>query len=245
MADALVEAESERDRAVGAMIQSAKLASIGQLAAGIGHELSNPLGNIYSLTKLLQRHLPDDEVLRRDVANIREEAERASHIIKGLLNFARQGPTQFSRFDLGVWLDDTLELVRRMAERKGIELALTATASAEVEADRGLLQQALVDLLVNAIQATPAGGCVQLAGGLQQDRLELSVRDQGPGIPAPAMSRVFDPFFTTKPEGEGTGLGLSIAMGIVERHGGTLELHNRAPGLEARIGIPQPLMEQD
>ncbi|MFM1892619.1 MAG: hypothetical protein RLZ44_1696, partial [Pseudomonadota bacterium] len=210
MADTLDRFQAERDQAQRAMLQSAKLTSIGQLAAGIAHELSNPLANIFSLTKLLQRHLPpDDAELRDDVDNIRSEAERASRIIRGLLDFARQGASHPSDFDLAAWLQESLALVERMAQRRDIALHLDCPLQLALHGDRGLLQQALVNVLINAVQVTPEHGTVQVSAAPTGPGVEIQVADQGPGIPAEAADRLFDPFFTTKPEGEGTGLGLS------------------------------------
>lgn len=247
MADALERLENERDQTQRAMLQNAKLTSIGQLAAGIAHELRNPLANIFSLTKLVQRHLPDgDTQLRSDVDNIRSEAERASHIIQGLLDFARQGPAHNVAFDLPAWLHESVSLVERMAERRHIALHVAEPPCLTLYGDHHLLQQALVNILINAVQATPDDGAIPVAAARHDHSIEISVQDQGPGIAPDIADQVFDPFFTTKAEGEGTGLGLSIAIGIVEQHDGRLVLENGpGGGAIARICLPLPADSQD
>ncbi len=230
MSEGLQQAEQARESAERSLVQNAKLASVGQLAAGIGHELSNPLNNIYSLTRLAQRHLNPDEAAWQDLGQIREEAERASGIIKGLLNFARQGPTSPSSFDLGDWARDSLALVERLAEKHQVSLVSQPGERCTLEADRSLLQQALVNVLINGVQATPAGGEVRLGWQVENGQVDIQILDQGPGLDPASLDHLFDPFYTSKPEGEGTGLGLSIALGICQRHGGELTLVNHSEG---------------
>ncbi len=242
MADTLDRLAAERDQAQRAALQNAKLTAVGQLAAGLAHELSNPLANIFSLTKLVQRHLPaDQEQPRQDLDNIRAEAERASRIIRGLLDFARRGGSHSTAFGLAAWVQESLDLVRRMAEQHDIALQTGPAVAGQLCGDRGLLQQALVNVLINAVQAAPAQSRIELTVERNSDWVEIRVRDHGPGIPPEIAERVFDPFFTTKAEGEGTGLGLSIAIGIIERHKGRLTLEN-APGggALARLWLPAP-----
>ncbi len=240
MAGHIERARAERDQAEHMMLQSAKLASIGEMAAGIGHEINNPLNNILSLSKLLARSLPDDgSRLRKDLASLREEALRASGIVSGILNFARQVPPHFAVFDVDSWLQSTLALVRQQAKSKGVTLASTIEGDYQLEGDRGQLQQALVNLLLNAIYVTPSGQEVRVEIAQQESDLVVRVLDHGPGISGELRGRIFDPFFTTKPVGEGSGLGLSICLGIVEDHAGTLQIDNRPDGgAVATITIP-------
>ena len=240
MVSNLEAAEKERDAAEFAMLQSAKLASIGQMAAGIGHEINNPLSNILSLTKLVERRLSGpDEVVRQDVRAIREEAERVSRIVNAILNFGRQSHPVRTRFEAGAWLFETLELVEAEAARRHVTVQSDIGDDTILEGDRDLLQQTLVNLLLNALYASPEGGSVTLVSRISGDRLTVSVADEGPGIAPEVAGNVFDPFFTTKPEGEGSGLGLSISLGIVQHHNGTLELHNNPDGgVTATITLP-------
>jgi two-component system NtrC family sensor kinase len=231
MVENLDAAEKERDKAEFAMLQSAKLASIGQMAAGIGHEINNPLSNILSLTKLVDRRLSGrDEVVREDVRAIKEEAERVSRIVNAILNFGRQSHPVRTRFETGPWLRETLGLVETEAAKRHIHLQAEIAGDGVLEGDRDLLQQALVNLLLNALHASPEDGTVWIKSSVSGDLLTLSVVDQGPGIAPEVAGNLFDPFFTTKPEGQGSGLGLSISLGIVQHHNGTLELTNNPDG---------------
>lgn len=238
LSDTLQAAEAERDHAQHMALQSNKLASIGQMAAGIGHEINNPLNNILSYSKLIARSLrnADDlapelrQQLQRDLEALREETLRASDIVKGILNFARQVPPAYSRFAIRPWLADTLKLVQQSARSRHLRLELHAGYDGELEGDRSQLQQALVNLLLNAIQASPADATVHLAVHTEGEQLIITVTDEGCGIDPAVLANIFDPFFTTKAEGEGSGLGLSISLGIVERHHGTLEIHNHPHG---------------
>ncbi len=231
MADTLEHTQRERDRAQRMVMQSDKLASIGQMAAGIGHEINNPLNNILSLCKLMERSLPADAGrLRGDVASVREEALRASGVVSGVLNFARQVEPRCAKFEVHPWLEETLALVQRSAGDRGVHVEMRAAGEHTLEGDRGQLQQVLVNLLLNAIQASPEGGTVTVDVERGGGGLLIQVRDQGRGIDPAVIDKVFDPFFTTKPVGEGSGLGLSISLGIVERHNGRLSIENGADG---------------
>ncbi|RCX26327.1 sensor histidine kinase [Thioalbus denitrificans] len=240
MADTLERARQERDHAERMATQSAKLASVGQLAAGIGHEINNPLNNILQLAKLAERGLPEGaERARQDLRDLREETLRASRIVRDILNFARQVPPRRERFEVGPWLEETLDLARQVAARARVRLQAGSAPGLELVGDRGQLQQVLVNLLLNAVQASPAESMVEVAARAGDGALVISVADRGPGLPETDRDRLFDPFYTTKPVGQGTGLGLSIGLGIVEHHGGTLTLENRAGGgAVATIRLP-------
>ncbi len=228
------------DKAQYMMLQSDKLASIGQMAAGIGHEINNPLNNILSLTKLMLRAVPEeDERLRKDLLSLQEEAERASSIINGVLNFARQVAPQYAEFEVGPWVEETMRLVRQAAKEKNIRLVFELSEPVVLNGDRNQLQQVLVNLLLNAIQASARDAQIRIEVGTAEQELLLRVIDEGSGIAEADMSKIYDPFFTTKEEGQGTGLGLSISLGIVERHGGRLWLeNNETAGVSAWVRLP-------
>jgi len=246
MADTLQRARQDRDQAENMMLQNAKLASIGQMAAGIGHELNNPLNNILSYAKLLERSVQDDARSHQDIQSLREEAVRASNIIKGILNFARQVPPEYSAFNAAGWINDTLALVRQMAKSADVALVADVDFSGEVEGDRGMLQQAMVNLLLNAIQASERGAEVRVKCWADGNELHIEVIDQGSGISPTVQDKIYDPFFTTKAEGEGSGLGLSISLGIIERHGGRLHIESAAGhGVKAEITLPLSLHHKE
>ena len=248
LTDTLQTAETERDRAQHMVLQSNKLASIGQMAAGIGHEINNPLNNILSYAKLLSRNLEQHkdkldiashQQLLTDLQSLREETLRASEIVKGILNFARQVPPQYSCFAVQPWLENTLNLMRQAAKTHQVQLELHSSFEGELEGDRGQLQQALVNLLLNAIQASPHDSSVRLNAHSEDEQLIITVSDEGTGISEDTLDNIFDPFFTTKPEGEGSGLGLSISLGIVERHQGQLVIANNPHrGVTATMTLP-------
>ncbi len=240
MADSLDQASEERDRAQHMMLQSAKLASIGQMAAGIGHEINNPLNNILSYAKLLERSMGgEDERLKQDIQSLKQEAVRASDIIGGILNFGRQVPPQYAPFDVEKWLQDTFNLVRQSAKTAGISLAYEIKHDMILEGDRGQLQQALINLLINAIQASEKNSEVRVIATTNANDAVISVIDQGSGVSQADIDKVFDPFFTTKPEGKGSGLGLSVSLGIVERHNGRLSIKNNPDrGVTVTLIIP-------
>ena len=238
MADTLEHAKQERDRAEHMMLQNAKLASIGQMAAGIGHELNNPLNNILSYAKLIERSARD-QTLKDDIHSLRSEALRASDIVKGILNFARQVPPEYSSIPLPDLIVDTLPLLNQAAKERGVGLQFESQYDGIIQGDRGQLQQVLVNLLLNAIQASPAGDTVLIETWASEHELKILIKDRGPGVDQAIRDKIFDPFFTTKAEGQGSGLGLSISLGIIERHGGTIQVDNRSEGgLCVTINLP-------
>ena len=241
MADSLEEARQEREQVERMLLQSAKLASIGEMAAGIGHEINNPLNNVLSLAKLIERELPAEATeLRGDIRSLAEEANRASRIVRGILDFAHQNPPQYTQIDAEAWVQDTLALVAQAAKEQGVRLRVEVQPGLRLEGDPHQLQQVLINLLLNAIQAGQAGDEVVVQAGTEADgELRLCVCDEGTGIEAGIMDKLFDPFFTTKPVGKGSGLGLSVSLGIVEHHGGTLTLrNNERGGVTATIRLP-------
>ncbi|MCW8963889.1 MAG: HAMP domain-containing histidine kinase [Gammaproteobacteria bacterium] len=251
MQENLGSAEEERDRARDMMIQNAKLASIGQLAAGIGHELNNPLNNILSYASLIRREADSDaEAVCKDIEALRDEAERASKIVQGILGFSRQMPASFTEFPVLAWLQQSIDLVQATALKKSVDIRLHGSEDYRINADRGLLQQALINLLINAIQASPQNATVDVFAQKQNSHHLIRVEDAGKGIDDDALEHLFEPFFTTKDVGEGSGLGLSITLGIVEQHQGALQLENRYNENDGVIGVSATMalpitMEED
>ncbi len=245
MADSVEKASDERDKATHMMLQSAKLASIGQMAAGIGHELNNPLNNILSYAKLIERELGVSELrAKSDLVSLKEEALRASEIIRGILNFARQVKPEYAPFTIRQWLEDTFAMVQQSAKSAGVRLSFDCEEDIIIDGDRGQLQQALINLLINAIQASDRDDEVHVLVQADTEEVAISVIDQGSGVASSHLDRIYDPFFTTKPEGVGSGLGLSISLGIIERHDGKLILSNNPDrGTTATMIIPRTVRE--
>ncbi len=241
MAERLRAAEAERLRSERKMLQQAKLASIGQMAAGIGHEINNPLNNILSYATLIERGLPaDSKHLHDDIQGLREETKRASRIVRGVMNFAHQLPPQHQPFQVCPWLKHTLELIEPEAMARDVVFELrSCQADCQADADADQLQQVLLNLLRNALHASVEHGKIDVHAHCSAAQLRVVVRDYGTGLSDDVLEHLFDPFFTTKTVGEGTGLGLSISLGIVQYHGGELTLHNHAQGgVEACFAIP-------
>lgn len=248
MADTLVSAQGERDKAHNMVLQNNKLASIGQMAAGIGHEINNPLNNILSYSKLISRSIAqnasdlDTKILthlQKDIDSLRNETLRASDIIKGILNFARQMPPQLSSFSIKNWIEKSILLVQQTAKSHHIEIILNYSENDFLEADQAQLQQVIINLLLNAIQASADNACITIDVTSDSKQVEVRIQDQGTGIIEDNLNNIYDPFFTTKEEGEGSGLGLSISLGIIESHQGTLSIKNNTDkGATATLILP-------
>lgn len=205
-----------------------RLATVGQLAAGLAHEVGTPLGVIAGRAQMIA----SGEVVEREALDsariVAEQAKRISGIVRQLLDFARKRPPEMTAVDLRALARSTSELLEPMARKQGvvIELAPEETVG-RAKGDAGQLLQVLTNLVVNALQATPRGKKVELSVRPAKGAagwVAVAVRDQGSGISPEVREHVFEPFFTTKDVGEGTGLGLSVAHGIVEEHGGTIEV---------------------
>jgi len=245
MTQTLEQAKARHAKAEKQLLQSSKLASIGEMAAGIGHELNNPLNNIISLGKLIKRENEEKPELIKDVNALLDETRRASVIVSGILNFARQIPPDYQHFGLLPWLKTCLSRVQRIADEKQLKINLDASETLSIEADPFQLEQAIINLLRNAFQASDPGGTVEINAEYIDDELRLCIIDQGTGLDTRSEEHLFEPFYTTKKVGEGSGLGLSISLGIVETHAGTLSLrNNKSGGCTAEIRLPLRLFSQ-
>jgi signal transduction histidine kinase len=220
------------------LVQAEKLSAIGQLVAGVAHELNNPLTSVIGYAQLVEEELrggasarPADDVAH-DLRRIAEESERAARIVRNLLTFARRQGAARAPQDLVDVCERVIALREYSFRIAGVELATSfASRLPKVLADGGQLQQVLLNLVLNAEQAMRNSDQRRLAISVRHDRrtgaLELQVSDTGHGIERANLSRIFDPFFTTRDVGEGTGLGLSICYGIVRDHGGQITLESR------------------
>jgi C4-dicarboxylate-specific signal transduction histidine kinase len=218
------------------LVQSEKLAALGQLVAGIAHELNNPLQGVLGHIELLRATGAFPKNLRRDMQRIYREADRAAKIVRNLLVFAGSRRVVHRRTSINAALSRVLALRAPAFRAAGIEVVRHHEEGLpRVKGDPLLLQQALLNIVLNAEQAIgTAGGRIDTRTSLQKERGErrvvVEVRDTGPGIPAAAMPRLFEPFFTTKEVGKGTGLGLAITYGIIQEHGGQIGAANHADG---------------
>jgi signal transduction histidine kinase len=215
-----------------------RLASIGNLVAGLAHEIGTPMGVIQGHAKLLEPAVVDDKAKWR-LRTIRDQITRISRIIEALLNMARPTRESLQAVDLAAVLDATLLFLSEKLDRRGIQVVRDLRVAPTVMGDPERLQQLFLNLFLNAADAMPRGGELRLALHPCQDGVEVWVADTGEGIPATDLPRVFDPFFTTKAAGEGNGLGLAVAQGIVTDHGGTIEVGSTpGKGTEFRIRLP-------
>lgn len=230
-----VEDRTARVKEVERQLASAeKLAAIGFLAAGVAHEINNPISVIATRLELIRRELKKgkaDEVVLKDLDTISRHAERISKIAGGLLTFARDAESKLEDVDLNKAVERVMALVEGLIKSKGVEARLDLDPGAGLALANGAgIEQVIYNLVSNAYQATPSGGTITVSTFATQDGLvALRVSDTGPGIPEENAGRVFEPFFTTKDPGQGTGLGLSISYGLVKDFGGSIALDS-APG---------------
>jgi signal transduction histidine kinase len=227
-------------------IEADKLESIGRLAAGIAHEVKNPLMTITMAADYLAEIIPPTEPNSATVIqNLRAAIDRANRVINELLEFARPGALSLQPQDFHAVAERALGLVKLEIARKHLEIVRDWCEPApELSLDRNKMEQVLLNVLLNAIQAMPEGGKLTLRTRASATTFTAEIDDTGPGITAAHQAKLFEPFFTTKPVGQGTGLGLSVARQIVQLHGGTLRLANRPGGGGARVTIQIPSANQ-
>lgn len=231
----------------GQLIQSEKMASLGKLAASIAHEINNPLSGILTLAKLMIRTaeegIPDAQAQAsfiRHLNLVERETQRCTTIVRNLLGFARQRALTLSDVDIKAPLEEALGLLKNQIAIQGIVVQKHLDSVPRVQADFGQIRQALVNLLLNACEAMEDGGTLTIGSRLlpAKDMVEVEVGDTGVGIPPDQLPKILEPFFTTKERG--TGLGLSVVYGIVERHGGRMDIRSRA-GKGTTVVIRLPL----
>jgi two-component system NtrC family sensor kinase len=230
------EDHTEKRRLQDQLIQSEKMSAIGQLIAGIAHDLNNPLASVVGFADFLAESGDVPPALAEPLRVIRQEAERAATIVKNLLSFARRQEGERLPQSIQPMLDSVLALLRNELMALKVDATLTVEPGIpDIEMNPNQIKQVFVNLLNNAAQAiasTGRPGRIAITAKRWLDGVAVSVADDGPGIPEELLPRVFEPFFTTKTEGEGTGLGLSICQGIVKEHGGRITLES-SPGAGA------------
>jgi two-component system NtrC family sensor kinase len=234
-------AHQNLERSQEQLIHSEKLSALGQLVAGVAHELNNPLSAVLGNAYLAESKVTDPLVLRH-ITGIREGAERAAQIVRNLLQFARKLSSSREDIDVGQLVERVLTLVANAGVTQDITVVRDlAPGLPSTAGDPGQIQQVLLNLVTNAFQAMEdSGGRLTVRSRLSVAGLRIEVEDTGPGVPPEIRTRIFDPFFTTKPVGKGTGLGLSVAHGIVAAHEGRVWVEE-GPGGGARFVIDLPL----
>ena len=224
-----------------------KMASLGKLSATVAHELNNPLSGVLTYARLVERELADQPLdsqvraeLERYMHLVQRECVRCGDIVQNLLAFARRTPGETASVDLGDVVDRSVMLVRHHLEIRGITLQTRiAEGSTTIEADAGQLQQALVALLVNAVEAMPEGGELHVTLAPEKHGVVIDIHDTGVGIPPDVLPQIFEPFFSTKGDESGVGLGLAVVYGIVHRHGGSIEVESD-PGVGTVFHVRLP-----
>ncbi len=227
------------------LLETERLAAIGELVAGVAHEVNNPLGSISAFAQLLLRDPTLGTEHRESIEVIRSETQRASQVVRDLLAFARRAPAERNAVDVNELVERSLRLRGFQLTSARIELVTELDSQVPaIDGDGRQLQQVLLNLITNAIQAMAPRGhgtlTVRTLGGTDAT-VTIEVSDTGTGVPVHARAHIFEPFFTTKPEGEGTGLGLSVSYGIVASHGGEIRLADRPPGAGATFVVTLPV----
>jgi len=250
----------ELKRSQRLLVRQEKLASLGRLAAGLAHELNNPLSSVAGFAEALQRRAAEGETARPPGASdvreyltlIQEEVARAATIVRRLLDFARQREPSFGVVDLEGVVAKAVSFVQRQARLANQRIVVTPfPEGSRVFADAQMLQQVFLNLLTNALDAIEGGGEIRITARQRRDGagrgpekawLDVMVSDTGTGISAEDVPRVFDPFFTTKEVGKGTGLGLAICQSIVDQHRGTIEVQSEGAGKGVVVTVSLPLV---
>jgi signal transduction histidine kinase len=235
--------------------QSEKLASVGQLAAGLAHEIGTPLNIIGGRAEFLLRRPRSIEEIRDNLQIIRSQIDRIAGIVRQLLEFSRRREPAFRRVDLAPLLDNVVRLLQHKIDEKKVSVEIRIPENQpSIAADPDQLQQVFINLFLNSLHVLQPGGIIRISaiatandnasaafGGVESG-LRIEFEDSGAGIAAEYLGQVFDPFFTTKDVGEGTGLGLSVSYGIIKDHGGEIRVESRV-GQFTRFVIFLPVQE--
>lgn len=206
------------------LLQADKLATVGQLASGVAHEINNPLGNISLYAQMLLKKIQDEND-RKKLNIINDESNRAAHIVKGLLDFARQSEPKMTPTDINVEIRKALDLTKH--QMKDINVTTLFQTLPMINCDPGQISQVIMNMLTNSIQAITENGEIKIETRVENNNVAIIITDNGSGIPEENLNKIFEPFFTTKKPGEGTGLGLAISYGIIKRHNGSIDVKSQ------------------
>ena len=231
---------TQRVRLEDQMIQTEKLTSLGLLAAGVAHEVNTPLAVISNYIQMLAKQIPADDPRQTTIERIVKQTFRASEIVNNLLNFSRTGAAEAVEVDLNSVLEETLTLVQHPFKTARVNVVRNYTEKLPVVlGSTTRLQQVFLNLFMNARDAMPGGGMLEVRTSAHNGSVEIEVTDTGAGIPPENLHRIFDPFFTTKATGRGTGLGLSVSYGIIKEHAGKVDVRSTpGKGTSFRLEFP-------
>jgi len=231
---------TQRERTEEQMVQTEKLTSLGLLAAGVAHEVNTPLAVISNYIQMLARQLPGDDPRHSLIDKIVKQTFRASEIVNHLLNFSRTGAAELGEVDVNRVVEDTLSLVAHPLRSAHVEVVKhLGERLPAVRGSANRLQQVFLNLFLNARDAMPTGGVLEVRTAAENGSVAIEVTDTGQGIPRDHIHRIFDPFFTTKQLGSGTGLGLSVSYGIIKEHAGKIDVRS-APGKGTSFHVELP-----
>jgi len=230
------------DRMRKQMVEKQKMVAIGQIAAGIAHEVGNPLSSISSVTQLLKRHHPNSH-MSEQLDIIGTHIKRISDIVQQLVSMARPGPESWAQGDIGRPLRDAMQLISFDKRARNVEIDFKPPVSLpKTHALLGQFQQVFLNLGLNAFDAMPDGGTLTVRAKQAFDKLVFTVEDTGSGMSPDVQRQIFNPFFTTKEPGQGTGLGLAVSHSIVQKHGGTIECRS-VVGKGTTFTIQVPILD--
>jgi two-component system, NtrC family, sensor kinase len=235
---------TQRERMEEQMSQTEKLTSLGLLAAGVAHEVNTPLAVISNYIQMLAKQMPDGDPRQGIIEKIVKQTFRASEIVNNLLNFSRTGAAEAADIDVNRVVEETLSLVSHPLKTSQIQVVKHLSESLPaVRGSANKLQQVFLNLFLNARDAMPGGGMLEIRTGAHNGGVEIEVVDTGAGIPREHINRIFDPFFTTKPNGRGTGLGLSVSYGIIKEHSGKIDVRS-TPGKGTSFHVEFPAVRK-
>jgi two-component system, NtrC family, sensor kinase len=234
------EDEREKERTQRSLLLTEKMVAIGKLTAGVAHEINNPLGGLLNCIYHFKRGTQSPEKQQEYLQLMEDGIKRIQKTVTNLLEYARSPRLERSTTDFNSMVERTLSLLDYQIRKNRIEVAKDISCQLPfLQVDRNQMEQVFVNIILNAIQAMEEGGVLRIGARTGDERLIMTISDTGKGIPEDILPKVFDPFLTTKGEGKGTGLGLWITQGIVERHGGTIQLSSQeGRGTTVEIQLP-------
>ncbi|MGB9432952.1 MAG: ATP-binding protein, partial [Candidatus Acidiferrum sp.] len=235
---------TQRERMEEQMSQTEKLTSLGLLAAGVAHEVNTPLAVISNYIQMLAKQMPDGDPRHAIIDKIVKQTFRASEIVNNLLNFSRTGPSELADVDVNHVVEETLSLVSHPLKTSQIQVVKQLGQSLPpVRGSANKLQQVFLNLFLNARDAMPMGGMLEVRTAAHNGGVEIEIVDTGNGISREHIHKIFDPFFTTKPGGRGTGLGLSVSYGIIKEHAGKIDVRS-TPGRGTSFHVEFPAVRK-
>ncbi|MFZ5998779.1 MAG: c-type heme family protein [Nitrospirota bacterium] len=220
------------------IMETEKLAALGQLSAGVAHEINNPLGGIRLCFNNLLNTEMSEEARRQHVDTITKGFDRIQNIVKQLLSFSKNTPLSIAPSSINTIIENVLSLTEYVIAKKGIRLVKGLSEIPDLMVDANKLEQVFLNLIINAVQAMESGGTLTIRSWSRETTCTVSVSDTGKGIPRDIISKIYDPFFTTKEVGEGTGLGLTVSKAIIEQHKGSITVETSGEGTTFTVTLP-------